>query len=390
MNKFIFISIIPSYSNNELSFLIIPFIIDLLSIIGYCNINEHDKNLVIISINIQNENDDFNKLTLNYFKWFEKNVDCQNNITEFSFYIYIPSFNIIEQCIVDKTKIKNFNKILNRNLRTFISQIENDSDVCIKYTCRLIINNTYLIGKQSLTTKTKTHEFSFGTHFIPINENEYIGLGHIKINSRNIKDGKILYDENSKPYKVQKKLYNFMNSLFGYNFKQHFGSVTDCTLGYSYFSYFILYNKDSNTFKISDFFLTADMTDKYHFTLLFTIGIMNINEFTYITSGEGDYYNSIIKFNTEDIIRWCKYDALSSEFNINSMTYSVIIKDIDSNIHNIVINDSLDIPKEVEKFTGIQLLQLGNPYKKLETPINYVKKYLKYKNKYIKLKNNFI
>jgi hypothetical protein len=415
-NDYELISINPKLENNKILFNIVGFRIPISNRLYNC-ISKNDINLPITNINIENNNEEYYKISLNYFKWFEKastdnqyfesipynqsdilefddngvlinnnnyfsNINgsvsnCSNNITEFSFFIYIPSFEIIQTCLDNLSLIKNIQKELEKI----------NIGICVNKRCNLIINNEYLIGNQEISSEISTHGFSFGTHFVQINENEFIAVGHIKINSRNIKNGKVLYNKYSKSYKVQNKLYKFMNSLFGYNFKQNHSSFRNCKSGFSYFSYFILYNKDINTFHISDFFLTADMNDKYHFSLLFTIGIMKINDFIYITSGEGDYYNSIMKFNKNDIVIWCKYNALAPDFNINNINYSVIIKDFEGNNHNIVINDNLNIIDTVKQFTGIEMIQLNNPYNDLDSSVRYYQnKYIKYKNKYLKIK----
>jgi hypothetical protein len=389
--------------NNNYIFDIITFNIDITDNIKNC-LSKKDNNLPIININsiapIIHQDNEFIKLEILQFKWFQKkyshldildfddffgdddddNDDNDDNdgtvncITQFSFNLYIPTFDMINSCFENKDNIEN----IKRQLNTI------DNEMCENKECKLIINNEFLIGKNNKDSNRDSHGFSFGTHFIDLGNNNFIGVGHIKLPARN--SYTYAMNRESKGRKVQNKLYEFMNSLFGYNFKQNHSAIPGCINGYSYFSYFILYNKNINTFHISDFFLTADMNDKYHFSLLFTIGIMDFNEeYVYITSGEGDYYNSIMKFNKNDIVRWCKYNALERDFNINNINYSVIIKDINSQIHNIVINDELNIEETVKQFTGIYLIQTREPYQDLDD-VSLRKKYLKYKNKYLKLK----
>jgi hypothetical protein len=269
-------------------------------------------------------------------------------------------------------------------------KIQNSEDfVCKKLECSLKINNDFLIGndRADVDKALDTHAFSFGTHFIPVDEegNVLIASGHIKISSRSIR-GSVFYNRDSKPVKVQTKLYNILTSLFGYKFKQNQSSFEDCASGYSYLGYFIKYDKKANTYHISDFFVTADMRDKYHFSLLNSFGIMNIGEHTYITSGEGDFYNSILKFNTKDILNWCRYDALSKDFNINNINYLLLLKDTNGEMNNIIIDDDTITEKVVRYFTGIPDISIGNPYIGLSFKNTWEKKYLKYKSKYTLLK----
>ena len=136
-----------------------------------------------------------------------------------------------------------------------------------------------------------------------------------------------------------------------------------CITGYNYFSYFIKYNDNKKTFNISDFFIPIDLSDKYHFSLIFTIGIFNINDNTFITSGEGDYYSSIIKYNTNELLESCRHDVLSDDFNMDNVNFYFQFKYKDGTIENILIDETLDINKlhikcitdnfEIEKFMEV-------------------------------------
>ena len=163
--------------------------------------------------------------------------------------------------------------------------------------------------------------------------------------------------------------------LFGKNFKQHQSSFTlGCVTGNNYFSYFIKYNENLNTFFISDFFIPIDLSDEYHFSLIFTIGIFNIGENIYITSGEGDYYCSIIKFNSQQIIDSCVHDVLSEDFNINNVKFYFQFKFSDGDYENVLIHE----------ITDSKICELLLKCKGSESELK--KKYVKYKLKYHNLK----
>ena len=320
-----------------------------------CGLTMMDWNLPIYKSIVQNRGDHYNA-ELFYFKWYENNC-----VVEFSFNIQLPTYDMLNNYFINTHGSQDILADSSKQIQIIeegLSRIKSPK-ICNKIPCVLNIKNNYLIGQDFTLNRfgkpvpINTHGFSMGTHFIDINSNISIAVGHIKIISR--EDSKcITYTKDSKPIKIQKKIYQLLTSLFGYTFKQHHSAFLGCGQGYSYLSYFIKYDHVNKTYHISDFFFTVDMLDKYHFSLLNTFGIMNINDYTYITSGEGDYYNSIMKFKTSDIVSWCKYDALDANFTIDDMNYLVILKDLDGILHTIVIDDQMVIPDVVEKHTGIK------------------------------------
>jgi hypothetical protein len=287
------------------------------------------------------------------------------------------------------------------------------------------IENNYLIGEDMYKNGSISHAFSFGTHLINTKyENISIGVGHIKIlqsfNTETVQtidnmNNTNWYVKNSVPIIVQKRLYSFMREKFPLKFKQNLSGFIDCKIGgYSYLSYFIMYNKRLKKFYISDFFFTVDIKDNYHFSLIFSIGIFKIKDKIYVTSGEGDYYSSVLTFNEDDIIKYCRHDALSKDFTIENCNYSIIIKDMKGTIDNIILyNGKEEVQEEVQeinrKLTD-KILKINLSTEKLDfgdkcennnervmrsinkqciKKTNYKQKYLKYKNKYFAIKNKF-
>ena len=315
----------------------------------------------------------------------------------FKFDICIPLSTI------PKYEPYNINEIINFFYLNHIKKIRESSSINI--------NNDYLIHEDipqcilarnpSMLSNTKSHLFSFGSNFLNISESIYIGIGHIKIlemiETGNNECTKSWYAPNSKPLIIQKLLFEFLNNKFPGKFKQNLSgfcssNYENCVYGgYSYLSYFIKFDTSNNTFFISDFFFTIDIKDNYHFDLIFSMSMFEIDNHIYVTSGEGDYYSSILKFNKEDIPSYCKYNALDENFNIANCNYCIIIKDYDGKIHNLKIDDKMNETAQNMriKFGEDNIMQKMdtteyNTMQKMDTAKN---KYLKYKNKYLKLKN---
>ena len=78
--------------------------------------------------------------------------------------------------------------------------------------------------------------------------------------------------------------------------------------------------------------------------------IFKIKDKIYVTSGEGDYYSSVLTFNEDDIIKYCRHDALSKDFAIENCNYSIIIKDMKGTIDNIILyNGKEEVQEEVQE-----------------------------------------
>jgi hypothetical protein len=302
--------------------------------------------------------------------------------------------------------IKNAINTININALNWASCLfVSKSLSCEPIECTLMIKNKYLIGNSYKQThllyfNKSTHEqvfdssngdiyhrlqtlnMSFGSPFVNINDN-LIAVGHGKILSNS---NMFAYDETSILYNIQTNIVKILRILFNDKFKQHQSSLKyGCILGYNYFSYFIKYNDIAKTFFISDFFIPIDMSDEYHFSLIFTTGIFVVDETIYITSGEGDYYSSIIAYDKQSIIDSCTHDVLSEDFNIENVKFYFQFKFLDGHIENVCINNIND--NQIDELIRKYCLQL-TPTSILtsDSEITYYNKYLKYKNKYILFK----
>ena len=282
----------------------------------------------------ENKDTDYNYIKFYFFNWYENKC-----ITQFRVNSKLLNDSNIIDLFTDKKK-KNYIEPYIHMLSFYESMI-----------CVLKINNEHLNGDIQLVLseiepkkkvwRIKNMEMSFGTPFINVNNNDnLIAVGHGKLfSNKNIYIYKSL-----KLNRIQDLIPKILRKLFGNKFKQHHGSFEPpCVLGYNYFSYFIKYNDKLETYYISDFFIPIDFSDKYHFSLIFTVGIFNIGNNTYITSGEGDFYNSIIKYNTNDILCSCNHNVLDKNFNFDDMNFYFLIKHLDGTIENLLIDDSSDI-----------------------------------------------
>lgn len=88
----------------------------------------------------------------------------------------------------------------------------------------------------------------------------------------------------------------------------------NCNIGYQYYSFFMIYDNEMNEFRISDSFLLQNESEEYIFSLLYSTGLIEIdNDHMLMTSGEGDYRTTITVFQTQSVIDSCKHIISSNE-----------------------------------------------------------------------------
>ena len=363
-SDFLLVSIIKTPSFDK----IFPYVFNLIKVPNYekC-IRDSDINVVCYDFDINTFDTKSNKVILKCFRWFEDNC-----ITQINYPIIIPDNDYINNMFKTQEKFSLFHNYSNLKCELVSN-------------CNFQIQNDFVKG----INKVNGPSFSFGSPFINIGNNKLLAVGHAKIATKNTKN--ITY--NTYITKIRDNVSEIMNKMFSPYYKEHYGSSFDCTLGYMYFSYFILYNMNNKTFNISDFFIPYDIFDLFHFSLIFTIGIFEYNTFDepdsiIITSGEGDYYNSIMQFEKEQIINDCKYDILSSNFNIETVKFLLINIQGRQQIDCLTVNiDNIRRPNIIINETDTTKLHAlrNNATQHGGKNINK-QKYLKYKMKYLKLK----
>lgn len=156
--------------------------------------------------------------------------------------------------------------------------------------------------------------FSFGTPFYTLTNDgityDKLAVGHIKYaNSVNTKDPKV--------EKFRHNLDTYLTQKFGKNYIKHYNFRRKKKLhGYTYLMYFMRMQislKDGQKhlkFYISPAFypINVNSGNKYGFSLVFPAGLSIDGDSIFVSSGEGDYYNSIIEFDKNSVIKMTNID----------------------------------------------------------------------------------
>lgn len=155
--------------------------------------------------------------------------------------------------------------------------------------------------------------FSFGTPFVRFKINnkkknkgiiyDGISVGHTKI--RITKE----YTEGN----LNKFIFLVRDKYKNCNYIEH--------NSFMYLIYFIRLKKYKNgkkIMKISDSFLyTNNHNKKYKFSIQYPMGIILLNNSIYVSCGEGDYYNILLKFKSKDVKKVCTHNVQT----FNEKTY---------------------------------------------------------------------
>ena len=162
--------------------------------------------------------------------------------------------------------------------------------------------------------------FSFGTPFFRIRNDDKnviydgIGCGHIKIiTTKN-------YDNN--------KLKNFIEQMHNY-FKKNYDKEYIEHGSYLYLVYFVRllkYADGKTKMFISDasLYVNEKSKKKYKFSIFFPMGILVRDDKIIVSCGEGDYYNVLLSFDYDDVLKFTKHDV--EEFSYDD--YDFILQTI--------------------------------------------------------------
>lgn len=323
-NIYIYLLCPRNYSKSKFSIVFIQkgiscFNTKTLSIESHNNVNNLENCTRSMDINMprydtlfESFNEDYDIIKLYFLRWFENHC-----ITRIVHKFFIPKDDLVIKYMnstislndikwiydidrgLNKIIINKMNLKMNDEIKNTYAKLINDIKktlACEEYTCtnenenNFKILDDFLAGEFNQLSINHTLAFSFGSPFIDIGDNKLSSVGHAKFT---VNDNVFKYDDNSTPVILRKKIYDFMDGMFGKTYVQHLGGFKGCLTGYHYFSYFILWNKIDNVFQISDFFLPIDLNDKYHFSLIFSIGICKLkisnwagkDEYVMITSG---------------------------------------------------------------------------------------------------------
>lgn len=359
-------------------------------------VRKSDSNMPYYESEYIKYNKDFDIIKIHFLRFFENNC-----ITGVNLKFIIPNNKTIEKYLFFTEEYPNLIKLIDdiygsnqkikyNALEHIMKEIEKAKDKlplqyfyellnCELFECRddekeFKINNNYINGIYKKNGLINSPLFSFGSPFINMNDGYFLSVGHIKIPVAD--NDEIKCDPECKMVTIRDKIKKILSELFNDEYKMHLSHY--CKIGYHYLSYFMIWDRNTNEFYISDFFMPIDFNDRYHFSLIFTSGIYDIpilsEDYEYIgsniiiTSGEGDYYSSVMKFRYDDIFKACTHNIMSNTFDIEKMEYFFIVKTDDGNIKTVNINE-FDV----------------NSYKNIK---NYVNKYLNNKQQYSHLLTN--
>lgn len=212
------------------------------------------------------------------------------------------------------------NKSKNRNGIRFIEINMNTTDpIKIEYLEFKNKPGPYVHGSQTEPM------FSFGTPAILIGKDMYLACGHLKIKQKyRCSDDRPDYNKDSAPFRVREYIHLLMTEMFRSNYVTHCGHGD----GYVYLLYFYTIDARSHglnsindvpnlKIKISDAYLpinlNKDRCSDIKSSLIFSMSlfekIINGKRTVHVTSGETDFYSSIISFELLDVINSCVHDV---------------------------------------------------------------------------------
>lgn len=192
--------------------------------------------------------------------------------------------------------------------------------------------------------------FSFGSPLTDLDKFK-IGVGHIKITRQ-----REYKNENIEKFR---QMINTQFPLkFGNQYIEHDGSmVLGDYWGYIYMAYFYLLVKRGNNWVMyfSDAFLPLNYDkehmDKYKFSLVFPTGIVVKDNLIYVSSGEGDYYNTVMTFDKQEVIKACRHDV--SSLDLKKYEYKLLIHQENNTIEKKQLID----PTEVDYASVLNIIK---------------------------------
>ena len=244
----------------------------------YTNICEFNNNNILLNNN--------SKLNNNYIKIYEKNwslYDIKKNINKKeSSFRFIHDFE--ENGIYGITYYP------------------------IKQKCKKELLVSYPL--KTVPVNNKNIRFSFSSPCIKLEDNIYIGVGHIKIRF-NITNNNKNIDQHFN--NMASEIHSKMRKTYKKKYRPHRYFI--------YMNFLFVYNSIKKTFHISNFLLAIPNYD-YYFSLSFLTSIQKIDNNFIITGGLGDYCNIMLSINEKDALKKIKYDI--SKVNIYDILYEII------------------------------------------------------------------
>ncbi len=269
--------------------------------------------------------------------------------------VYNFNNNYVNKNIISKKDNSDYHKIYEKNWTLYKIVYENKKEKILKFLCDFGIDGLYGIDyyskfnelkniynkglckhikllsyKKNSIPINKTCRFSIGSPAINIQNNNYLGLGHIKISFKKIKLENNKKKNNNELNKSDELKIEEINNFF-YNkakfihkqLKKKYGSSYKSHYNYIYAFYIFIYNDVNNTFKISDFYFPLPEY-KFKFSLTFPMSIINIKNNYILSAGYGDYTNILMKINKNDLQKMIKYDISEDNFDVTKIEYKFV------------------------------------------------------------------
>lgn len=146
--------------------------------------------------------------------------------------------------------------------------------------------------------------FSFGTPAIEVDKNKWIGVGHAKIGLTGSYDSSAILN-----FRQQ------VNTLFASkNYVRHNSFI--------YVMYFFLLDIDRKRLLISDCFLPRVQKERYSFSLVFPMTIIDRGRDYTVTCGIGDYYTVGLTMNKQEVLSSCRHDV--RRLNLSDYKYHIL------------------------------------------------------------------
>jgi len=245
---------------------------------------------------------------------FDNNMNQDTRLYNFNNNIYLTYNSFIT--INNKLYVKMMKRKIEINLNDNYIFLYPESELLlikhhiIEKNCILLENNDvlYNINKEFIyqNMKTKITKYStildninnryknifisFGTPVLKFNDNQYISVGHMKIEYKNNTTG--AFSDNS-------YLNKFLKNIDLSQIKKH-GK-------YIYFAFIFIFDHNYDIIYISDFFIPSiDNKDYLPYLLVFPTGLTYYNDKYYISYGEGDEKCKILELSKDEILNILK------------------------------------------------------------------------------------
>ncbi len=192
--------------------------------------------------------------------------------------------------------------------------------LCEKGFCKNIKLLSYNLNSIPINKNCDMCRFSIGSPAIEYKNDNYIGLGHIKLSFKNIIKNKNITNETRKDfndyfYNKAKEIHFMLKKKYGKFYKPH--------TTYIYAFYIFIFNDKEKVFKMSDIFLPLPEYE-YKFSLTFPMSIISEKDDFILSAGYGDFTNMLIKIEKDNLLDMVKYNISDKNFNVKNLKFKFV------------------------------------------------------------------